>query len=57
MPLNLAEYIIDVPDYPKPGILFKDITPLLQNPNAFSHCIATLSELYSKSQFDAIAGI
>ena len=57
MPLNLAEYIIDVPDYPKPGILFKDITPLLQNPNAFSHCIATLSELYSKSQFDAIVGI
>ena len=57
MSLNLADYITDVPDYPKPGILFKDITPLLQSPKAFSHCIAALTDLFSKSHFDAIVGI
>ena len=57
MPLNLPDYITDVPDYPKPGILFKDITPLLQNPEAFTQCIAKLADLYRNSEFDVIAGI
>ena len=34
MPLNLISYLRDVPDFPKPGILFKDITPLLASPEA-----------------------
>jgi len=36
MPIDLKKYIMEVPDFPKPGILFKDITPLLANPAAFS---------------------
>tara|TARA_A100001037_G_scaffold301728_1_gene331880 strand:- start:21060 stop:21578 length:519 start_codon:yes stop_codon:yes gene_type:complete len=57
MAVNLADYITDVPDYPKPGILFKDITPLLQNPEAFSQCIDNLSHHFAKSKFDVIVGI
>ena len=40
----LEEYIAAVPDFPKPGILFRDITPLLASPEALNHCLATLEE-------------
>ncbi|MDP6129842.1 MAG: adenine phosphoribosyltransferase, partial [Planctomycetota bacterium] len=33
--LRLEDYLRDVPDFPKPGIVFKDITPLLASPEAF----------------------
>ncbi len=50
------EYVRDVPDFPKPGIVFKDITPLLANGNAFG---AVVSELACQidSDVDAIVGI
>jgi len=50
------DYIRDVPDFPKPGIIFKDITPLLANGNAFS---AVVSELACQvgPNVDAIVGI
>jgi len=35
--MNLNDYIVDVPDWPKKGIVFKDITPLLKDANAFNH--------------------
>ena len=35
--MNLQDYIVDVPDWPKEGIVFKDITPLLKNANALNH--------------------
>ena len=35
--MNLQDYIIDVPDWPKEGIVFKDITPLLKDANALNH--------------------
>ena len=38
------ELIVDVPDFPKPGIVFKDITPLIENPKAFGKLIDTLAE-------------
>ena len=41
----LRKYIRDVPDFPKPGIIFKDITPLLQNPEAFTLAMKTFGEL------------
>ena len=47
--------IRDIPDYPKPGILFKDITPLLANPEAFSIVLEKLSPL--TAEIDFIAGI
>lgn len=40
----LAEKIVDVPDYPQPGIIFKDITPLLQDPEAFRAAIDELTQ-------------
>jgi adenine phosphoribosyltransferase len=42
--LDLREYIRDVPDFPKPGIVFKDITPLLLEPAAFDHAVRVLAE-------------
>jgi adenine phosphoribosyltransferase len=46
MPMNQIEKLIrDVPDFPKPGILFKDITPVLADPKAFQSMISHLAEL------------
>lgn len=42
--VNLSEYIGEIPDFPKPGILFRDITPLLACPLAFRQAIRTLAE-------------
>jgi adenine phosphoribosyltransferase len=53
--MNLKEYIRDVPDFPKPGILFKDITPLLANPGAFRYAVTKLCERYTAMKIDAIA--
>jgi len=49
--------IRDVPDFPKPGIVFKDITPMLGDPAAFSACVDALAEAVSGESFDAVAGI
>lgn len=46
-----------VPDFPKPGILFYDITGVLTNPEAFKYCLDQLYELYKDSEIDAIAGV
>jgi adenine phosphoribosyltransferase len=53
--MNLAEYIRDIPDFPKPGIIFKDITPLLANPDAFRVAIELLNERCRGRQVDAVA--
>lgn len=53
--MNLADYIRDVPDFPKPGILFKDITPLLNHPPAFQAAIQAFVERYKNQDIDAIA--
>jgi adenine phosphoribosyltransferase len=53
--MDLAQYIRDIPDFPKPGILFKDITPLLADPPAFTEAIRSLSEHYRSVSIDAIA--
>ena len=42
--MNLKDYIVDVPNYPKEGILFKDITPLLNDQAAFNYAIDAISE-------------
>ena len=41
---QLRGFIRDVPDFPKPGIIFKDITPLLQSPAGFTETIERLAE-------------
>jgi adenine phosphoribosyltransferase len=54
-PLNLADFIRDIPDFPKPGILFRDITPLLQSPAAFQETICRLAEPFRGQGIDLIA--
>jgi adenine phosphoribosyltransferase len=53
--VDLAKYIRDIPDFPKPGILFKDITPLLAEPPAFAEAIRRFAEHYRQTKIDAIA--
>jgi adenine phosphoribosyltransferase len=49
--------IRDIPDFPKPGILFKDITPILGDPALFSEVIADLAERYQPMRIDKIAAM
>jgi adenine phosphoribosyltransferase len=56
-PLEIKSLIVDVPDFPKPGIVFKDITPMLADPKAFNLCLDLLAERYDGQQIDAIVGI
>jgi len=53
--MPLTDHIRDVPDFPKLGILFKDITPLLANPAAFGESITQLAARYTGVKIDAIA--
>jgi adenine phosphoribosyltransferase len=54
---DLTRYIRDIPDFPKPGILFRDITPLLQDPAAFAGAVEALAGPYRNGGIDAVAGI
>lgn len=54
-PSDLQNYIRDVPDFPKPGILFKDITPLLLNSAAFESAIDLMAEKVSALEIDVLA--
>ncbi len=53
--MDLRRFIRDIPDFPKEGILFKDITPLLAAPEAFAYAIAQLADHYRGLSIDAIA--
>ena len=55
--LNLDDYIRKVPDFPKKGILFYDITSILASPQAFQFCIDSMIDLYRDKSIDAIAAI
>jgi adenine phosphoribosyltransferase len=55
--MNLLDYLPTFPDFPKPGILFRDISPLLANPAAFNTAILDLHELSKKYEFTHILGI
>lgn len=52
--INLREFIRDIPDFPKPGILFRDITPLLASPTAFRSCILQFAEAFASQEIDVI---
>ena len=54
---ELQSLIRDVPDFPKPGILFKDITPLLRSPEGLVRICALLAEPFRDSGVTAVAGI
>ena len=53
----LDKSIRRVPDFPKPGILFYDITSVFVNPEAFKYCIDKMVEIYKDSEIEAIAGV
>ena len=55
--LDLTQHIRDVPDFPNPGILFRDITPMLQHPPAFQFAVDQMAERFADTCFDAIVGI
>jgi adenine phosphoribosyltransferase len=55
--MDLLQYIRDIPDFPKPGILFKDITPLLAEPVAFQYAIDRMADQYRPMRVDAIAAV
>tara|TARA_R110002072_G_scaffold228862_1_gene386098 strand:+ start:5872 stop:6381 length:510 start_codon:yes stop_codon:yes gene_type:complete len=53
----IETYIRDVPDFPKPGIVFKDITPLLQDPDGLRASIQGLADAVDPSTYDLVCGI
>ncbi len=55
--VELKDYIAEVPDFPRPGILFRDITPLLKEPAAFREAVVRCTRAVSHRRVDAIAGI
>ena len=55
--MDLKKYIRSIPDYPKKGILFRDITTLIKDRDAFKECIDQISKILIKLNFDKIAAI
>jgi len=54
---KIRDLIRDVPDFPKKGIIFKDICPVLQDPEAFHEVVDTLVDRYKGHHIDAIVGM
>ena len=55
--MDLTKVIRTVPNLPKPGIMFRDITTLIANPQAFDYCITKLKQQYQHKNITKIAGI
>ena len=54
--LNLESLIMDVPDYPKPGIVFKDITPLLANPAGLAMAVEQMANPFRGKGIEVVVG-
>lgn len=55
--MNLENYIRDIQDFPKPGIGFKDITPLLSNPEATKACLELLASTLADKKITKVIGV
>jgi adenine phosphoribosyltransferase len=55
--IDLSKTIRDIPDFPKPGIIFKDITTLLKNPKAFKQAVDEIAENFKGKKIDTIVAI
>ena len=55
--MDLKEYIRSIPNYPKKGILFRDITTLIKNEKAFAYCIDQIVKKSKQFQFNKIAAV
>jgi len=54
---DLKRRIREIPDFPRPGILFRDITPLLSDGRAFRQAIDTIGERYQDQKIDVVVGV
>jgi len=54
-PLKLTDYVRSIPDFPKPGILFRDITPLLTHPAAFREAVRRFADHYRGREIQSVA--
>jgi adenine phosphoribosyltransferase len=54
--MNLKDVVRSIPDFPKPGILFRDITTVLKNPSALQIAIDAMKEFLSNIEFDLVLG-
>lgn len=54
---DFTKFIRDIPDFPEPGIVFKDITPLLKNTTAFRDAIHAMASNYQPAGVDVVVGI
>ncbi|MDP6560785.1 MAG: adenine phosphoribosyltransferase, partial [Candidatus Binatia bacterium] len=54
---DIRQAVRDIPDFPKPGVVFKDITPLLNNGPLFQRTIDLLADRYQSRKPDTILGI
>ena len=52
--INLVDFIRDVPDFPKPGIVFKDITPIFQDPAGLQHTVDLFVERLADQHIDKV---
>jgi len=57
MDFDLDQAIRKIPDFPKEGILFYDITGIITSPPAFQYCLEEIRRLYKKGDFDAVAAV
>lgn len=55
--MELKQYVRDVPDWPKKGIIFKDLTPLFKDPAAFKFALDALRNRYSETKVDKVCGV
>jgi len=55
--MDLAKMIRDVPDFPKEGIIFKDITTLIKDPEAFGEAVDVLAHHYADQEIDLVAAV
>ena len=55
--MNFRDHVLDVPDFPTPGILFRDVTPLLAAPGAFSEAVEAMAEPFRSEPPDKVLGI
>jgi adenine phosphoribosyltransferase len=55
--MNLHDYIRDIQDFPKNGIVFKDITPLLLSPKATQFCLEALAKSIENTKIDKVVGV
>lgn len=55
--IDLKKFVRDIPDFPKPGIMFKDITPLLKNPAALKASVALLAKAFRNEQIKYVVAV